>query len=362
MRVLYITYIDFDDSGASGSSMRPKKMYNAFINQGYDVKLLECQQNRSRERKRKVCEVLKWLENNTADFCYIESPSGPIFHKADLNLIKKVHEMNIPIGYFCRDAFWLFKDKMRDVPFFKRNAIIWLNKRAIKTIRENVDIVYLPTESGIELFNFAHFKRMGLLPPASECNLNSNGAIQRKCQHTCIYVGAVSEVDGTFDLLHAFKLLNSTMQHEKYRLILVARQAEWKKICDEFDEPIDNNEWLSVYHTSQDELANLYNRSDIAIIPRKANKYIDISMPIKLFEYMGYGKPIISTERLETAKIIRKYKCGIICEDGVDGLVNAIKAFYADAQLRDELYRNVQIAARENRWESRVEKVTNDLL
>lgn len=361
MRVLYITYIDFDDNGDSGSSMRPKKMYNAFINQGYDVKLLECQQNKRQKRKKKVREVLKWLENNTADLCYIESPSGPIFHKIDLDLIKKVHNMQIPIGYFCRDAFWLFKDKMKSVSFFKRNAIIWLNKRALKTIRENVDIVYVPTESGVELFDFAHFKHMDLLPPAAECHLDSNGVIHAECQYTCIYVGAVSEVDGTFDLLDAFKLLNS-MQQEKYKLILVARQAEWERICDELDESIESNDWLSVYHVSQDELTSLYTLSDMAIIPRKANKYIDMSMPIKLFEYMGYGKPVISTERLETAKMIRKYECGIICEDGAEGIANAIKAFYTDIQLRDKLYINVQAAAKENRWESRVEKVVNDLL
>ena len=39
MRVLYINYIDMD-AVTSGSKVRPVKMYQAFLDEGHEVKLL----------------------------------------------------------------------------------------------------------------------------------------------------------------------------------------------------------------------------------------------------------------------------------------------------------------------------------
>ena len=39
MLILYITYVDIN-SGTSGSSVRPQKMYRALLDAGHEVKLL----------------------------------------------------------------------------------------------------------------------------------------------------------------------------------------------------------------------------------------------------------------------------------------------------------------------------------
>ena len=39
MLILYITYIDFGDA-ASGSGVRPQRMYRAMLEEGHQVKLL----------------------------------------------------------------------------------------------------------------------------------------------------------------------------------------------------------------------------------------------------------------------------------------------------------------------------------
>ena len=52
LKVLYITFTDFGEL-SSGSSVRPFRMYNALVNLGYDVKLLEGQQNRRKASKGK---------------------------------------------------------------------------------------------------------------------------------------------------------------------------------------------------------------------------------------------------------------------------------------------------------------------
>lgn len=358
MKLLYVTYIDFGENKTSGSLMRPQKMYQAFLDLGFEVKLLECQQNKYFERRKKVKEVFHWLENNTPDVCYIESPSGPIFNQIDIELIKMIHRKNIPIGYFYRDAFWLFNNKMKSIPWFKQKIIIYLNKYLIRILEKNVDIVYLPSESVKELFNFCKFKNMHLLPPAADLNfeIDNNAFLEKR---TCIYVGAVTEVDGIADLIEAFQLLNSN--NMTIKLVIICRKKEWDVIKDQI---IDNNkypDWLKIVHASGNYLKQYYETADLAIIPRKKNKYIDISMPVKLFEYIGFGKPIISTPRIETARFIKQNECGIICEDNVASIAEAIEMFYNDKELRNNLYTNVKKVAEKNQWSNRAQKVIDDL-
>ena len=226
MKILYITYIDFDGSGKSGSSVRPQKMYEAFLNLGLDVKLLECQQNKFKERRKKVREILEWLDNNTPDICYIESPSGPIFNQIDLKLIKKVHNMGVPIGYFYRDAFWLFPEMQKKIKLIKRHLINFMNLRDLHVLENNCDIVYFPTNSAISLFDFSNIKKVNTLPPAADVeNLHSTEEIKKNC----IYVGAVSKVDGTFEIINAFRKLNEEKQN--ISLTIVCRKNEWDIIC-----------------------------------------------------------------------------------------------------------------------------------
>jgi len=105
--VLYITYIDFGNM-LSGSSVRPQKMYQAFIDCGFNIKLLSGSTKNVDKKKRvkNINEIREWLKFNTPDFCYIESPTTHINFKEDRDLIKLIHNKGIKIGYFYRDALY----------------------------------------------------------------------------------------------------------------------------------------------------------------------------------------------------------------------------------------------------------------
>ena len=356
MKLLYITYIDFTDSPKSGSAVRPQKMYKAFLENDLDVKLLECQQNKRRERKEKVKEILNWLDTNKPDICYIESPSGPIFNYVDLKLIKKVHKMGIPIGYFYRDAFWLFPEWMNKGKI-KNTAIILLNKITLAVLKKNCDILYFPTKSASDLFDFANFKRVDMLPPAADIS-NMNENITSELQNNCVYVGAVSETDGTFELLKAFKYLNDK-RNLSISLTIVCRKQEWEKI----KKNVDNTscKWLKIIHASGNELASIYEKADIALFPRQSDKYIDIAMPVKLFEYLSFGKPVIATKRIEPMKFILENHCGLVCDDDYKSIAETIECFYRDEELQIRLKENVKKTAKNNQWVNRTNKVIEDL-
>ena len=76
MKLLYITYIDFTENPKSGSAVRPQKMYKAFLEHGVDVKLLECQQNKRKQRKEKVKEILHWLDSISQIYVILNHLAG----------------------------------------------------------------------------------------------------------------------------------------------------------------------------------------------------------------------------------------------------------------------------------------------
>ena len=112
MLILYITYIDFGE-GVSGSGVRPQKMLRAFEQEGHEVKLLSGGQGNLRTRKKRLealAETDKWLDSHRPDLCYIESPVQPILWGFDRKLIRKIHKLGIPLGYFYRDYYRKYPD------------------------------------------------------------------------------------------------------------------------------------------------------------------------------------------------------------------------------------------------------------
>ena len=359
MKLLYITYIDFGES-RSGSSVRPQKIYKAFLDAGHDVKLLQGQQNRRAERKKRVAEIMEWLdteEGSKVEGCYVESPSGPIFNKADLELLEKVHEKGIPLSYFYRDAHWLFAPELIKRSFAKKYAITVMQKRDMKVYRDNVDVFYMPSDMACnELSKSYTLNNLKPLPPGCEV-LDIK---PYKSTRTGIYVGAATEHYGVNDLIEAYRLANyaaAKRGEEPYRLIVVTREAEYKKLFPEApDFP-----WLEVFHVSGDDsLTPLYDRADVAILPLKKEKYMDLAYAIKFFEYISHGKPIICNDLVEMGGFIQSRDCGIIYRHTPEALAEAIEKFYSEGR-EEALYDNVLRARNENTWGKRVEEIIEDL-
>jgi glycosyltransferase involved in cell wall biosynthesis len=68
---------------------------------------------------------------------------------------------------------------------------------------------------------------------------------------------------------------------------------------------------------------NEINKSDVGLVLMKYNKdFFRDALPSKIFEYIAYGKPIISNLLGETATFIKENKCGIT----IDGSRESLKA------------------------------------
>ena len=69
--------------------------------------------------------------------------------------------------------------------------------------------------------------------------------------------------------------------------------------------------------------------SDLCLIPHVRSKFIDTTMPNKLFQYMLMGKPVLVSDAKPLARVVRECGCGFVFESGnPDSAAAAIRAAY----------------------------------
>ncbi len=101
------------------------------------------------------------------------------------------------------------------------------------------------------------------------------------------------------------------------------------------------------------DLPDYANYFDISIIPFAINKTTVATSPIKLFEYMALGKPIITTDLPEC----RKYKSALVAKDHDEFLSLVDQALKISKD--SEYFKIMKQEAEENTWEARAKLIMN---
>lgn len=353
MKLLYITFIDFTP-GTSGSSVRPQKMYQAFLNLGIDIYLVSGNPQDRSVRKATVQEIIDNLDSINPDMAYIEPPSGPLFVAEDRKLISELNKRNIPTGLFYRDMYWAY-----DVPStgnrIKDFLVKILQKRDWKQYNKDIDILYFPTEDMPGDYEVK--SRVEALPPgafeAVPEIVRTNNEIP-----TGFYVGGLNPIYGVPKLLQSYRLLNKEAIRSKLKLI--CREAEWNNFDER--EIYQNEAWLEVKHVSGDEkLREEYAGADFAFCPQENNAYNNVTMSVKFMEAISYLKPVIATELRPLQAIIDKYEIGLTCADSVESLTTTIDYMISNPEFYESCLENTVEARQDNLWEVRAQKVIDDL-
>lgn len=363
--LLYIAFVDLNDKATSGSSVRPQKMLEAFRKLGLDIKVLDGWNNQRRLRRTNVRQILEWLKENRPQMCYVEPPSGPIFCNIDLRLLRKLHKMHVPIALFYRDAYWKFPEfsmgqEKRDlVNRTKRIVIKWMQQRDWKVFRRVCSHIFFPSDTMAEHFDC---ENKSALPPGavSDRQTDITAEQERICKADVLhyfYVGAASKRYGIDLLMSAFKEVNADGLCAK--LICVCPENQWKEY---YGDRAPQGEWLELHHVSGDEkLAPLYEKADVCIVAALRCTYNDFGIPIKLFEYFSYRKPVAVTNCVEALRILEHTKAGWVFEDNAEALKKLILQLDADRAAVLEAKKNSIAALEENTWEKRAQTVIDIL-
>jgi glycosyltransferase involved in cell wall biosynthesis len=126
------------------------------------------------------------------------------------------------------------------------------------------------------------------------------------------------------------------------------------------DEPLpaDPPPWLETVRAEGSQIDALLPRVRASVTPRRRSPYNDLAVPIKVLDYLGFGRPLLVTDTHETSAIVREADCGIIVADTVeavrDGILEIMRApFPTIAQWGVA----ARAYAERNSWRLRAERI-----
>lgn len=352
-----------EQKGCSGSSVRPWKMIKAFEENGYFVEVV---MGEGSERKRQIKKIKDNIKKGEKyDFVYSETRNIPTLLTEsdhvprhpflDFGFMRYCKKCGINIGLFYRDIFWKFPLYREDVPLVKRCITVPLFHYDLKQYSKYLSRLYLASLEVKQYINMSKKVSIDMLPPGCEEKSDAPFRSYRNKRDSLnlFYVGGIGK------LYNITKMLKAVKEQPFVGLTLCCREQEWEAnrvlyeslLCDR----------VKVVHKSGEELAKLYEKADICMFFVEDIKYISLAMPIKLFEYISYLKPVIATKGTIAGRFIEQNDIGWQVEFEEEKLKELLSyLFYNQKEIGDKRERLKSIRE-ENSWKARAKKVINDL-
>jgi hypothetical protein len=274
------------------------------------------------------------------DGIYVES-STFLPAPADIAFLGMARALGVPVLTFIRDAYPLFPEY--SIASAKARVARRLFVPAFKSLMAVSSRVAFPSTGLAAALGREH--DAVILPPGASEPLD---VPRRSTANRLLHVGGVrwSALGGD--------LLLSAIAHARdagtdVRLTCVCRPGE---------EPAERPSWMDVVHTSGRGIESLLDGTMATVIARHRTPYNDLAVPIKLMEYLSYGRPLLVTDCTETARIVNRAGAGVVVDDDVVAFSTGIQtiANASDEQL-DAWSVAARNAAQRESWEHRARRV-----
>lgn len=168
-----------------------------------------------------------------------------------------------------------------------------------------------------------------------------------------VYVGFVTRLRGLELLVRGVsRYLARTDSPESIRVDIIGRgsaKEELQRLCLELElgDRVRIHGWLS-----QEAVDQKLAQANVGALTYPVCGHWNHTIPNKLFDYMKAGLPVLATEVIPIARIVRDTEAGLVCRDGdPDSLADALEKL-RDPSVREHLGRNGAMAVeREFNWE-----------
>jgi len=206
--------------------------------------------------------------------------------------------------------------------------------------------------------------RLHLLPNAVDprrfaaAKNNSIMRAQYRLDGKCVigFVGSLKPWHGTETLLEAFRELHATIAN--MHLLIVGDGPGRDDLEKYAQEKSLNGAVTFTGNVPYDDIPRYIAAMDITVAPYKPHENFYYS-PIKIFEYMIMGKPVVAGRIGQVEEIITHHETGMLYEPGNIGQLTAALAKLAgDASLRHRLGERARAwVQKERTWENNARRV-----
>jgi teichuronic acid biosynthesis glycosyltransferase TuaH len=271
-------------------------------------------------------------KNNISSLVYVNSFN---FYFADLyqHLRTKI-KLNV---YHCIDPM---------VKAFTLKHGLYLQERAAK----KADIIISTAPALQQEFISKGYTKSYLVPNAANFKLFST-ALEPIAPHEKVaqIKGKVLGYLGNIERRTDFNLLLEAIEQLPDWTLVMAGPVELKYVPDAF---MNHPRIKLVGSVSHTEAPAMIKRFDVAMIPFKPDDVSKGIYPLKLYEYLAAGKPVVSTNF--NPDVLSELKPVVhVGENPTEFAGHVLKAYATDSEAKQK--ERVQVAS-QNTWEDRVEK------
>ncbi|HII03047.1 TPA: glycosyltransferase family 4 protein [Methanosarcinaceae archaeon] len=156
------------------------------------------------------------------------------------------------------------------------------------------------------------------LPPLQVFEGDNDPFIEEKYkdEDVIIYIGGLAEERGIFNLIEATNKISNKYTSIKLLLLGNFETNQFKNKCFEYikkNKLEKNIEYLGFLpHTEIPKYIRISKIGTVLLYPTE--RFKKTAYPLKLFEYMACGKPVLASDLPAMGKIVEEAKCGLLTD------------------------------------------------
>lgn len=268
----------------------------------------------------------------------IMNPIAKIDHPFWASILK---EIAMPVIYDCMDEHMGFKESLchlekLELQLFKESKFVLVSSKYLfqKAKKRGVKNILLLRNAG----DYHHFSK------ASTDNLSVPKELHRLKRPIIGYYGAIAE---WFDI----KILEDLVTSFRDASIVLIGRVNNKGVMKL------SKKYKNIYllgEKSYEELPSYLQEFDVATIPFKLTDLIKATNPVKVYEYLAAGKPVVATDIPE----LEAFADVVYIAKTRRGFLNKVKKALKE---KDNNVKKRQGIARENTWEKRGETLNLEI-
>lgn len=348
--------LPIEDQPKVGSTAHVIRMIEGFRSAGFEVELVA---GHSEERLRAMKRVrddirsgrvfqFVYAEASTAPTCLNDPHHLPTHPIADWQFFRFLHRSGLPIGLFYPDVHWRFPFYKAVVPPIRRRLAAVLYRFDLWWYREVVDLMFMPSaRMRLSVPGWEKSDRVVGLAPGGVCE--PLGVTRRKGELHLFYVGSVAP-----PLYDIRELLAAVAQVPGVFLTVCCPASEAPLVASV------SCERISIVHEHGDALRERYRACDVACLVYPPEPYREFAMPVKMFEAIGFGRPVLISTGNVAADFVERTGTGWVVD--AQSLTPTLEQLAGEAGLVQQRHEAVVLQQDDHSWQSRAQFVADCLL
>lgn len=352
--IVYHAPYPMDWNATTASRIRPARMLEAF-RERYEVHEII---GYPADRRRAFAELKKRVKaGDKVAFAYSESSTQPnllatsvkkgVDPLLEQRIFTYLKRHGIPLGQFYRDVYWMFPDQLTTVPPIRKAIMRWLYRYDLRVLDRAGAHLFVPSDKMGEMLP-AFAGRFSALPSATTPVDSSYPA-----NLSLFYVGGI----GPHYQMH--ELFKAVARVPEVRLTACFPVAGWDSVKDDYDQYMGGN--IRVIHATNKELPPYYADSSAALLFVQPSEYRDFAAPMKFYEALSFGKPIITTRGTHAGRESERLGVGVAIDYDADALTALLHSWLDNPQLLEDLQARAREVRLSERWSDRVSQVAAQL-